>query len=82
MFFLLCDYGDKVTNRFALLGDSYYNLLWYCLPVNQQKYIILSILNAKTPIYLEGSAIHSTREAFKKVRINIKLFSVEFKYTI
>lgn len=76
MFFLLCDYGNKVTSRFAALGDSYYGILWYYLPVYQQKYIILSILNAKTAVYLEGCAIHSTREAFKKVRINKLIFSV------
>lgn len=67
MFFLVCDFGDKVTNELTSLCDSYFETLWHPLPVELQKYFILSILNAQTPIYLEGFGVYSTRETFKKV---------------
>lgn len=70
LLFLLCDYGDKATNEFASLSYSYFEILWYYLPVDQQKYFILMISNAETPVNLEGFVVQCTRETFKKVRIN------------
>lgn len=70
--FVLCDFRDKVTNQFASLDDSYYDMFWYYLPIDQQKQIISSISNAKLLICLEGCGrIHSTRESFKKVEKKI-----------
>lgn len=78
VFFPLCDFGDKVTNRFTSLCDSYYEILWYHLPLAQQKHIILMILNAQRPIYLDGFMVQCTREMFKKVRNN----KIELKHPI
>lgn len=58
MFFLLCDCSDYVAGQFASLSDSYYEVLWYCLPMDQQKYFIFSITNAESHIYFEGFAIY------------------------
>lgn len=67
IFYLVCDFGDKVTYEFTSMCDSYFDTLWLHLPVDLQKYFILAILNAETPVYLEGFGVHSTRETFKKV---------------
>lgn len=66
-FFVLCDFGEKVTNRFVSLSDSIYDV-WYLYPVDQQKYFSLMILNAEQPVHIEGFIIQSTRETFKKVK--------------
>lgn len=80
IFYLLCHSGDKVTDHFNTLNDSYYEVLWYRLPVKQQKYFILLILNAQKPIYLEGFSIQNTRETFKKVISIISMETRSMKY--
>lgn len=61
VFFPLCDFGDKATNQFISLSDSYYEMLWYKLPVDQQKYFILMISDAQEPVYLVGFIAQCTR---------------------
>lgn len=56
-----------VTNRYSNLSDLMYEN-WYLYPSDLQKYFVLMILNAQTPVYLEGISIHCTRETFKKVK--------------
>lgn len=68
MFYFLCEFGDKATNRFFDLRDSIYGN-WYLYPVDQQKYFILMILNANKPVYIEGFVIQCTRETYKKVKL-------------
>lgn len=67
LFFLLCNFGENVTNRFNGLRYSICDE-WYLYPVDQQKYFILMILDANNLVYLDGFAIHITRELFKKVK--------------
>lgn len=68
LFFLLCDFGEKVTNRLTGLSDSIYDISWYLYPVHQQKYFFLMILNANKPVYVEGFFVKITRESFKQVK--------------
>lgn len=68
MIFVLCNFGGEVTDQCASLGDSYYEMLWYLLPVDQQKYFILLNSNAQRPVYLDGFVVQCTREMFKQVR--------------
>lgn len=68
VFFKLCDFGDKITYQLTAVSDLYFELSWYHLPVDLQKYFILMIMNAEKPVYLEGFVIQCTREVFKKVR--------------
>lgn len=84
IFYLLCHFGDKVTDHFDSLSDSYYEVLWYRLPVKQQKYFILLILNAQKPIYLEAFTLQNTRETFKKVIsiISMEMRSMKYKFAI
>lgn len=77
MFFLLCDFAAEVTSKFASLSDSYYAMLWYCLPVDQQKYFILAILYAEMPVHLTGFPKELTRETYKQVIIIMESFCVQ-----
>lgn len=73
LFLMMCNFGDKVTNRFSDFSYSAYKVLWYQCPVNQQKYFILVILNGNKPVYLEGFVIQSTYLTFQKVNpMNIR----------
>lgn len=74
LFYMLCNFGDEVTDAFLDLNESIYDLLWYQLPVDQQKYVILMIFNANHPVYLEGLVIRSVRETFRKVENFTKSF--------
>lgn len=68
LFYLFCDFGDKVTDQFSGSSVKIYNVLWYQYPVDQQKHFILMILDANKPVYIQGFFVQSTRESFKKVK--------------
>lgn len=70
MFYLLCYFGEQMTNRFSALSSTIYDV-FYLYPVDQQKYFILMILNASKAVYLEGFVIQSlTLRTFRNVTIN------------
>lgn len=70
MFYLLCDFGEQMANRFSGLSSAIYDV-FYLYSVDQQKYFILMILNANKAVYLEGFVIESlTINTFKNVAIN------------
>lgn len=79
LFYLLCNFGNKVTDQIVSLSDSYFEALWYHLPVDQQKYFILMISNAQRPIYMEGFTTQNTCEKFKSVT-SMTLLCNKFKF--
>lgn len=82
LFFLVCDFGEEVTNQLTSISDSFYEILWYQLPIDLQKYFILSILNAETSVHLEGFGLYSTRDTFKKVIISANIFSLNANFQL
>lgn len=49
-----CFYADQVTNRFASLGDSLYQLEWYRFPTKVQKDLQIVLALCNETIYIEG----------------------------
>lgn len=69
--YLLCDSGDKVTQRFEQLGDAVYVLDWYKCPLDMQKDLGTVIALAQKRVFVQSFAdTRSTREVFKKVKSN------------
>lgn len=78
IFFVQCNFGDKVTNRHSDLCEIICSGFWIYYPLNQRKKFILMIMNAQRPVYLEGVAAQCTRETFKQVT-SITVF-IEFYF--
>lgn len=68
MFYLLCYFGEIVTEAFAKLHFSIYERSWYLYPLDLRRYMVLMILATETPIYFNGfGPLQCSCEAFKKV---------------
>ncbi|XP_055305850.1 odorant receptor 4-like [Sitodiplosis mosellana] len=63
--FLYCYFGKMVTDNFAKISEYLYDIKWYELPVELQKYIILAIQNAQLPLHYHG---------FKVAILNLETF--------
>lgn len=69
MLYILCFFSEKFSVRSYEIGDRIYcDLLWYKLPIRQQKTLILPIRRSQTPFRLNGYGIFdSSFELFLKV---------------
>lgn len=52
--FILCYLGKIATDSFSNIPDEVYEVNWYKLPVELQKYFILMIANMQQPQYYHG----------------------------
>lgn len=52
--FCYCYYGDRSTEQFMGMADTVFQLKWNELPINLQKFILLMIMNAQSPIHYHG----------------------------
>lgn len=69
MVFILCFYAEKYTTlSFDVIDTVYSDLIWYELPVRQQKFVILSICRSQEQFRLTGLGIFdASMEIFLKV---------------
>lgn len=66
--FILCNYGQSVTNHFDLIYDGVCDCNWYLFPITDQRMIRLIMMKSQKPIIFKGFGnILLTREIFKKV---------------
>lgn len=65
--FLYCYFGKLATDSYGNMVDSLYECKWYGLPIEQQKYFIMMIGNARIPIYYHG---------FKVAILNLETFRI------
>lgn len=84
--FLFCFYGKKTTDSYRNIADCLYDCNWHEMPIDQQKYIIMMIMNAQIPLHYHGSRIViMDLETFVKVRNTFnRIFSVfnELYFTV
>lgn len=87
--FLYCYFGKLATESFEEMSNSLYESNWYKLPIKQQKYILLMMVNAKRPLYYHGFGIVILNlETFCNVRkihncihiLSVTLFNFQFFY--
>ena len=75
IFFLFCTFGDCITQRFVDIGNEFYKLNWYNLPLGEQKNLPKMIALSQKCIYLRGFAdTRCTHETF------IKTMKTTFSY--
>lgn len=55
--FILCYYADNLTNHACGIGDEMYNSLWFEMPVQQQKLLLMPICRAQIVFRLKGLGI-------------------------
>lgn len=66
--YLFCHFGDQTTERFGNIVDHFYQIEWYKLPLNEQKYLPLAIAVTQAGVYLRCfGSISCTHDTFKKV---------------
>lgn len=66
--FIFCYYADRVTVDLLAVSDIFYNSLWYKLPFQEQKMLILPIRRAQKKFRLTGYTVFECSiEVFVKV---------------
>lgn len=70
LIFLLCEFGERVTNRFDELNDTIYQSDWYKLPIGVKRMLPTVILAAQQPIGIHiFGRIWCTRGTFKNASV-------------
>lgn len=60
MVYILCHYAEKLTTQsFKVTRMVYSDLLWYQMPIRQEKTIIMPLQRAQLQFRLEGYGIYS-----------------------
>lgn len=66
--YVFCYFGDKLTDRYACVGNQIYQFDWYLVPIDMQKCLPVILTVAQKNVYLRGSfGAQCTRDTFKKV---------------
>lgn len=66
--FILCYFGDRVTQSFEEIGESIYQQVWYLYPIEVRRKLPSIISVAQIPLYVTAfSVISCTLEYFKVV---------------
>lgn len=66
--FLFCDFGQRVTNRYAVFGDQLCKCHWYLLPIEMQRIYSGFLLNTQQELFIQSYGdIVCSRNTFKMV---------------
>lgn len=65
---LICELGQRVTNRYEAYGDELCKCDWYSLPVKLQRLYLIFLLDTQQPKRIQSyGGIVCSRKTFKKV---------------
>lgn len=80
---LICELGQRLTNRFFEIDDEIFCSNWYTLPVDVQKMLLILVNGTQRPIVISGIGnTECTREGFKSVSdSNWNLNNTELNYS-
>lgn len=68
LFYLLCDYGELVTDAFEELNRSIFDISWYACSADAQKMVLMMIRTSQQAVRLKGyGSINCSRDMFKQV---------------
>lgn len=76
-----CYFGSKATESFEKMGDLIFELKWYELPIQKQKYFILMAANMRKPLHYHGFGVFLLNlDTFVQVRAtsNYLLVVIQF----
>lgn len=72
--YIVCEFGENLTNRFEDLDEAVYQCDWYTYPNEIQNLLPIILLGSQEPIILSVfGKVSCTRESFKNVSL-IDLF--------
>lgn len=75
--FIVCNFGEILTNRFGEVDNTIYGCDWYEFPYEIQRVLPIIMMGAQQSVIIEGFAnLTCSREAFKKVtdqRMKLKM---------
>lgn len=67
--YLVCSFGDQVTNRLIEISDMIFGCAWYQYPIDVRKSQLMMMMSAQRPIFIEGFPNYKcTLDTFKKVQ--------------
>lgn len=65
---LYCYFGAMANDSYAKMRDGIFELKWYELPIEQQKYLILMGANMQRPLHYHGfGVLFANLETFTRV---------------
>lgn len=66
--FLICEFGEMISNEFEVFANEFGQLCWYRFPIEIQRMFIIVMANAQQSEILQAFGnTPCTREIFKKV---------------
>lgn len=70
--FVLCEFGQNVSNAFIEIDDEIGQVDWYLFSMHTQKLLIILMIVTQKPVGLNVYGdIWCDREDFKKVSVNV-----------
>lgn len=67
--FLICEFGEMITNEFEMFDNEFGQCNWYRFPIEIQRMFVTVTANTQQPEILQAFGnTPCTREIFKKVR--------------
>lgn len=66
---LICELGERITERFHLFNDKLNRHKWYRFPLAVQRMLLIFMCDAQQPAFVRGfGSIICTRDSFKAVK--------------
>lgn len=68
--FVICEFGELVTNQFDMFNMKLDQCKWYKFPIKMQRIFVIVTVNAQQPVIIQGFAnVVCARQTFKSVRM-------------
>lgn len=73
--FLLCQFGQNLTNQFEGFEKQIYESKWYAFPKNIQRILTTMMSFCQKPVTLQGyGEVIFTMETFNRVKLIVLIF--------
>lgn len=78
--FVLCELGQRITNRFEQLDDSFGQCNWYLFPIEMKKMFVITTAISQQPIFIRGYGnVFCSCETLKRVSLILNFLLGLFK---
>lgn len=76
LFYLLCDYGELLTDAFEELNRSIFDISWYACSADAQKMVLMMVRTSQQAVRLKGyGSINCSRDMFKQVNAKMEMLA-------
>lgn len=77
--YVYCYFGDYTSSSFEMYPQYLFEMRWYQLPIEFQRYLVLMIANGQLPLQYDGfRLVIINRGIYIKVNNNLNLFPLVF----